>query len=316
MPKLKFSDHQISRIKTFLELGWSYSTIQRMLKEDGLTISVGYLSKLKNAEERRPPCMRPKAIRRGKFRVFSPANVATLKRLVSDPDPPTQRDLAKRFHCSQQAVCKAVKRLDKKLVKKPKGHALTAKTIEKRRRRAWPLYRRLRCDQWRNFITTDEAWVYLSDTGRKRSVQYISRDARRSEAEVAVHVANPRGVMVWVAISARGISRPLFIEPGAKINAVYYQQKVLRPFFARDASKLYPDGQFVFHQDSAPSHKAATTIQWLESRNIKFVKPDEWMPSSPDAAPCDYFLWGHLKRLLNQKSRALLQALKKPSRGR
>ena len=132
-------------------------------------------------------------------------------------------------------------------------------------------------------------------------MQYISRTAKRSEAEVAVHVANPRGVMVWVGISANGVSRPIFIEPGAKINAIYYQEKVLRPFFARNVHRMYPNGNFVFHQDSAPSHKAKSTIQWLKTRKIPFITPEEWMPSSPDAAPCDYFLWGYLKAQLNTK---------------
>ena len=170
---------------------------------------------------------------------------------------------------------------------------------------------RLRKNRWRNYITSDEAWIYITDTGRKRCVQYLSGEQKRSDAKPAIHVSNPKGVMVWVAISANGVSRPLFIEPGAKINAIYYQTRVLEPFFKKDAQRLYPNQHLVFHQDSAPSHKAKTTLQWLRDHNIAFVTPEEWTPSSPDAAPCDYFLWGYLKAKLNKRAPRSIGGLKK-----
>ena len=310
MPRRIFSESQLSRVRTFLELGLSFWTIKRKLKEDGLAISNGYLSMLKNAQHVINQTTPAAVKRKSSLRRLSPAQLATLKRLICQPHPPTQRDLAKRFGCSQSTVRYAIRKLNMRLVKKPKAHFLSAATVDKRRRRSWPLYLRLRKGRWQNAITSDEAWVYLSDTGRKRSVQYISRSARRSEAEPSIHVANPRGVMVWVAISANGISRPLFIQPGAKINATYYQNNVLQQFFSKDIHKMYPNKNYFFHQDSAPSHKAASTIAWLEQRNIPFIKPDEWMPSSPDASPCDYFLWGYLKAQLNKKSPRSVEGLK------
>ena len=311
MPLVKFTTEHLYRIKTFLELRWSFTVIQRKLKEEGISISRGYLSKLKTAEDRRAPSKRVKGKRRGKLRRLSTVQQATLRKLLNQTNPPSQRNLAKRFRCCQSTIRYAIKKFGKRLVKKPKGHVLTADTIEKRRRRSWPLYLRLRGDRWKFVATCDEAWIYLSDTGRRRSVQYVSRKGRRSSAEVSVHVANPRGVMVWAALSANGVSRPIFIEPGAKINATYYQEKVLKPFFAKDAKKLYPNGVFLFHQDSAPSHKAASTIQWLNSHNVAFITPQQWMPSSPDASPCDYFLWGYLKAQLNKKTPRSIEALKR-----
>ncbi|UJR18812.1 hypothetical protein I4U23_021939 [Adineta vaga] len=54
------------------------------------------------------------------------------------------------------------------------------------------------------------------------------------------------------------------------------KRKVLKPFLSKDVQRLFPKGQklkWFFHQDSAP----------------------KWMPASPDAAPMDYSIWGHLK---------------------
>ena len=139
--------------------------------------------------------------------------------------------------------------------------------MEKRRCRSWPLYLRLRKDRWRNVITSDEAWVYLTDKGRKRSVQYISRDKERSDAEPAIHVANPRGVMVWVAMSANGLSRPLFVEPGAKINAEYYQEKILKPLFEEIFRSCTPTASICFIRTQL--HRTRRKQRWSGSKITK-----------------------------------------------
>lgn len=100
--------------------------------------------------------------------------------------------------------------------------------------------------------------------------------------------------MVWIGMSSKGLTKPIFVEPGAKIHQVYYQEKILRPM-KKEARQLYPSSDFVFHQDSAPTHTAKTTLKWLQTNKIHFIPPEKWMPSSPDAAPCDYFLWEVLK---------------------
>jgi hypothetical protein len=233
--------------------------------------------------------------------------------MVEKADPPTQREMAKVLDVSQRTIGRNIKKLNMKLVKKPKGHALTPATILKRYKRSWPLYLRLRKDRWKRFIRSDEAWFYITNSGGKRNVQYISRFGKRSDAEVQVHVAHPKGIMVWLAISANDVTKPFFVEPGAKINWKYYINKVLRPFL-KEAKRLYPDNDFVFHQDSAPSHTGKTTLEFLKSNKIVFLTPLQWIPSSPDAAPCDYFLWGYLKPRLNKRKITTTKGLKKAIR--
>ena len=308
MPRRVFTYEQLIQIRTLLNIGYSFWAVKKELKKEGLSISDAYLSKLKNAEIDQIPTGRRQEKQPRKLRKLSSANFAKLKKLISVTNLPTQRDLAKRFHCSRHFIQYAIKRAGKKLVEKPKCHALTAKTIEKRMKRSRPLYRRLCNERWRRYVTSDEAWVYMTNTGGQRSVQYVSRNKKRTDAEPAIHIANPEGVMVWVAISADGVSRPLFIEPGAKINAKYYQDKVLAPFFDKD--RLWKTG-LTFHHDSAPAHKARTTLQWLDDRNIRYITPGEWTPSSPDLALCDFFLWGYLKSQLNKRTPRSIDGLKK-----
>ena len=51
----------------------------------------------------------------------------------------------------------------------------------------------------------------------------------------------------------------------------------------------------LFHHDNAPSHQASTTQETIDRRSIEvFGHP----PYSPDLAPCDFFLFPTLKKIL------------------
>ncbi|GFV22674.1 hypothetical protein TNCV_2078641 [Trichonephila clavipes] len=52
-------------------------------------------------------------------------------------------------------------------------------------------------------------------------------------------------------------------EPKAKTDAKYYQNKVLKHLIKK-SKRFSPQGNIVFHQDSAPSHTAKLTIKWLK----------------------------------------------------
>lgn len=48
-------------------------------------------------------------------------------------------------------------------------------------------------------------------------------------------------------------------------------------------------------------HIARTKPNWFRVNKTPFISPDKRMPLSPDAAPCDYFLWGYLKSQLKKR---------------
>ncbi|GBM73791.1 hypothetical protein AVEN_122017-1 [Araneus ventricosus] len=202
--------------------------------------------------------------------------------MTSKPDPPTQASMAKALNVSQQVI---------------------------RRQRSWPLYKPLRKDRWRKFIITDESWIYLSDTNAKSEVQYLIRDQNRRDLTPSTTVPHSKGLMVWMGISANGVFKPRFVQPGAKINSEYYIQKILKPFLKDDYCRLYPNGDAVFHQDSAPSHASRITQKFLTYQQVQFLRSRQWLPNSPDSASCDYFLWGRLKNKLNKRRVSTLRGL-------
>ncbi|GBM75427.1 hypothetical protein AVEN_188783-1 [Araneus ventricosus] len=134
-------------------------------------------------------------------------------------------------------------------------------------------------DRWQKFITTDEVWIYLSDTNAKSKVQYLSRDHNRRDLTPSTTVPHPKGVMVWMGIPVNGVTKPRFVQPGAKINSEYYIQKILKHFLKDDYRRLYPNGDAVLHQDSAPSHVSRVTQKFLMDQQVQFLRPQQWMPN-------------------------------------
>ena len=83
------------------------------------------------------------------------------------------------------------------------------------------------------------------------------------------------GIMVWGAICSNGTA---FISRlPKKINASTYQNMLDAVVFDQNRGELPVD--FVFQQDNAPAHVAASSYDFFTQRNIPFL---EWPPYSPD----------------------------------
>ncbi|GFV54361.1 uncharacterized protein TNCV_4585911 [Trichonephila clavipes] len=119
---------------------------------------------------------------------------------------------------------------------------MSVKTVEKQRKRSWPVYLMLRKCRYKARITSDEALFHLSFTTGKTKIQYISSKKHRKDAAVLKNAIWPSGVMVWTKMSSQGLGKPFFLEPKFKIVAKYYQNKVLKHFVtgSRVFSLTYP----------------------------------------------------------------------------
>jgi len=51
-------------------------------------------------------------------------------------------------------------------------------------------------------------------------------------------------------------------------------------------------------QDSAPSHRAKATQNFLRDNTPDFISSQEWTPHSPDLNPLDYSVWVILQELV------------------
>lgn len=287
MGAIKISDEQIGVIKCFLRKSYSITAIQKELRQQGWDVSRASISRVRNDKLRSQKNKDGKE-NRGRKSKLTQRKIKWLNKELLKTDPPTQKHLANKLEVNERTVRYYIKKFGLKKVKKPKCHAISEKSRQKRYRRSWPMYLRLK-KEYRKIITGDEAWFYINDGSGQRSIQYISRSQNRSDCTPFRRASNSKGVMIWAAISCQGKAKLRFIQPGCKINAKYYIDKVLKPFIKQDFFRLYPDGDGVFHQDSAPAHAAKSTQDYLRRNDIPFITPEQWMPNSPDAAPCDFF---------------------------
>ena len=81
------------------------------------------------------------------------------------------------------------------------------------------------------------------------------------------------------------------------MNQTYYIEvlKRLRDAIRRKKSELRRSGEWFFHHDNASAHLALRTREFLPKHSITVLLHT---PYSPDLAPCDFFLFPMLKRLL------------------
>ena len=63
-----------------------------------------------------------------------------------------------------------------------------------------------------------------------------------------------------------------------------------------DIERIMNRNDWTFVQDSAPSHHSNLLQDFLpETLNKRFIKHNEWPPTSPDCSPLDYHFWDKIK---------------------
>lgn len=134
MVNKKFSDETKGRIKQFLKFNWSFSQIIKELSKEGISISKGRLSSIKNEDiivnKSHPP--KKKAGRKG---TLSPQQIREIEQMVSKINPPTLKDISNQLNVNKHVIQYCLKKkLNLKMVRKPKVHGSTPKMKEKRHR--------------------------------------------------------------------------------------------------------------------------------------------------------------------------------------
>lgn len=84
-----------------------------------------------------------------------------------------------------------------------------------------------------------------------------------------------------------------------------FWHKMLRVDFRKNKEKRG------FSIKAVPSHTSNEAISFFNRNKIINVKREEWMPSSPNAAPIDYSIRRYLKQRLNKTNIESLDELKR-----
>ena len=176
-----------------------------------------------------------------------------------------------------------------------------------------------RLDFARRFANLPAAWwtrVVFSDEkifrgANNRRSTFVTRrpDERLNPSCLNNAPKHPVQVHVWGAIGWAGTGNLKRVN--GNLNAHAYQDQILADL--RETGPLLAARRvhWIFMQDNAPAHAAASTRAFLEQRGISIL---EWPGNSPDLNPIEH-LWGwvqnRLPRLLPRNANELWQLVQR-----
>lgn len=237
---------------------------------------------------------------------------------VRKENPPTIKSMSRSFKTSARTIHKIIHE-DLKLIKRKKGrvHTLTQRHRSERTTNCRLLYENyLAGDKWQFIVTLDEAWFYLSNCGKKRSIYYEKIGKKSTYKHYREgHESFSKGFMVAAGYCSKEKLRLIKVDNKVKINSQYYQNNILGPIFREDIPLLYGEetSKVFFHQDKAPSHFSYSTVDFLEKlkeeTKINYIPYNHIPVKSPDAAPMDFCVFGLLKQALAKRNPKTLNGL-------
>lgn len=193
--------------------------------------------------------------------------VKKVRRLVTGPNPPTQRTIAKAVQVPQATVHDIIKK-NLCLVTRHKSrvHNLSPKHIRERKTNCRKLYERyLAGDKWQYVVTLDEAYVYLDDCNKCRSIFYRpigEKNYQRWFKEC--RESFPKGFMVIAGYCYKGQLAIRRVAKNVKVNSLYYQSNVLDQIYNTDIPGLYgvDTNKVWLHQDKASGLRSHILLSW------------------------------------------------------
>jgi histone-lysine N-methyltransferase SETMAR len=148
---------------------------------------------------------------------------------------------------------------------------------------------------WHDIVTLDESWFYyitaheliwLPPTGKGPDREHITIESKK--------------VMLTIAWDPIEFAVVTALESGCKFNAGYYVSKVVTPLSEswreRGGGTLR---KLIVHAGNARPQSAIVSQQYM-ARNEMVIAAHP--PYSPDLAPSDFYLFGHVNGLLRGES--------------
>jgi len=104
-------------------------------------------------------------------------------------------------------------------------------------------------------------------------------------------------VMLLSFFDSEGIIHHEYAPDGQTINKEFYLEVLrrLRESVCRKRPEEWRDGDWILHHDNAPAHTSHIVQQFLAKHGTAQLQQP---PYSSDLAPCDFFLFPRLKKVL------------------
>lgn len=134
----------------------------------------------------------------------------------------------------------------------------------------------------------------METNGRASFISKMLIDRAEESVKYVEHTKFPKKVLLWLAISPRGISKPVFFESGLAVTADRYIERCL-PIVREFIRESHRGANIVFWPDLASSHYSKKTLKVMDELEIPYVPKDSNPPNVPQLRPIENF-WANLKR--------------------
>ena len=243
--------------------------------------------------------------------VRTPEFIRNVQNIIDENPGRSIRSIAKELQVSEWTIRTVVHQdIRYKSYVMRKGQFISAKTQENRLMRSKRLLNKVKNPHEHGMLWffSDEKNFDQDQKTNRRNDRWLC--ASPSEVPRVMHTKYPPTVMVLGVVSSEGHVMPPYIFPqGLRVNAAGYinvLKTVVKPWI----NKVCNGRPYVFQQDSAPSHKAIVTQDWLSENFYDHVTPNMWPPNSPDLNPMDYYVWSVVERETNRHPHSTIAALK------
>ena len=145
-------------------------------------------------------------------------------------------------------------------------------------------------------VIDDESYFPFGHSEMPGNDRFYTKD--KSEVPPSVRYLQKKKfepkLLVWLAISEEGHSKPFFVPSRGNVNGNVYRNKCIMRRLVSFLQQYHEDGDYVFWPDLASSHYAKDTVALLRDQNINFVRKQDNPPNVPQLWPFEKF-WGILK---------------------
>jgi hypothetical protein len=216
-------------------------------------------------------------------------NIRKMKNFFNHRKGCSQKRVASKLKTTQQYVSKMLlQRTNIRCLKrtvKPKMTALQVKLARPKCGRRFLKF----CNV--DFILDDESYFTLSNTTLAGNDRFYSDDIQKTPTDVKnkMKAKYESKLLVWVAVSPRGMSSVKFFKSGLAINQYIYRDECIRKRLIPFINKYYRDGKYVFWPDLASSHYANSVHADLRDKKVNFVQKQDNPANVPKVRPIEDF---------------------------
>ena len=258
--------------------------------------------------------------RSGRPKKLSRGSMTLLKRLVNHKTGVSLRRLGSKFKVSHVTIRNCLKEMNINYFKKKKAPKYTEKQLQEVPTRASRLNEFLSDDDI-ELVMDDEKYFCLTDKSVPTNRGCYSSDKSQTHCDVKfkrTQKYEPK-ILVWVAISTKGMSLPFFAKQKQAINEKTYLNNCIKKRLLPFITTYHNKEKVPFWSDLASNHYSKSVRHYLEENGIEFVQRDFNPQNCPQARPIET-LWSILKNMvydqgweaktINQLQRRIVKKMK------